>query len=104
MVTEFGMSDAVGPVNHEGRRRGTFIETPVVPERGAYGEETARLIDGEVKRLVSEAEGTARRVLTGQRSNLDVLSERLLEKEVIEGDELRAVLLAEPPDPPGQPA
>ena len=92
MVTEFGMSDAIGPVNHEGSRRGRFIETPFNPERGAYAEETARLIDSEVKRIITTAEADARRVLLEKRDVLDVLSERLLEKEVIEGDELRELL------------
>jgi cell division protease FtsH len=92
MVTEFGMSESLGPVNHEGHRRGTFIETPFMPERGAYSEDTARLIDGEVKRIISEAEATARRILTERRDVLDTLSEKLLVKEVIEGDELRQML------------
>ena len=96
MVTEFGMSDAIGPVNHEGRRRNTFIETPFIPERGAYAEDTARIIDAEVKRIVTTAEDTARRVLTEQRPVLDVLADRLLENEVVEGDELRAMLVREP--------
>jgi cell division protease FtsH len=92
MVTEFGMSDAIGPVNHEGRRRGTFIETPFFPERGAYAEETARVIDAEVRRFISTAETEARRILTDRREVLDVLAERLLEKEIIEGAELRNLL------------
>jgi cell division protease FtsH len=96
MVTEFGMSDAIGPVNHEGRRRGTFIETPYAPERGAYAEETARVIDAEVKRLVSSAESKARRILTEKRSYLDDVAARLLVKEVIEGAELREMLAAVP--------
>jgi cell division protease FtsH len=96
MVTEFGMSDAIGPVNHEGRRRNTFIETPFMPERGAYAEDTARIIDAEVKRIVTAAEDTARRVLGDQRAVLDALADKLLENEVVEGDELRAMLLREP--------
>src|SRR5918999_1142522 len=63
MVTEFGMSEAIGPVNHEGHRRGQFIEAPFAPERGAYAEETARLIDAEIKRIITSAEDAARRVL-----------------------------------------
>jgi cell division protease FtsH len=94
MVTEFGMSDAIGPVNHEGRRRNTFIEAPFMPERGAYAEDTARIIDAEVKRIITTAEDEARRVLTEQRSTLDALSDRLLEKEVVEGEELRDMLAA----------
>jgi cell division protease FtsH len=92
MVMEFGMSETIGPVNHEGRRRNTFIDAPTVPERGAYGEETAGLIDAEVKRFVVMGESAARRVLEERRESLDQLAERLLEKEVVEGEELRVML------------
>jgi cell division protease FtsH len=94
MVTEFGMSEAIGPVNHEGQRRNSFIELPFMPERGAYAEETARIIDAEVKRLITSAEDRARRILSERRDVLDVLSARLLEKEVVEGEELRQLLAA----------
>jgi cell division protease FtsH len=99
MVTEFGMSEAVGPVNHDGRRRGTFIEAPFMPERGAHAEETARVIDAEVKRLITAAEVEARRILSERRDVLDTLSDRLLEKEVVEGDELRELLGVAVPEP-----
>ncbi|MCC7007730.1 MAG: ATP-dependent zinc metalloprotease FtsH [Acidobacteria bacterium] len=105
MVTELGMSDAVGPVNHEGRRRSSFLETPFMPERGVYAEDTARVIDAEVKRLITEAEQTAHRLLTTHRTSLDAVAERLLDKEVIEGDELRALLESAAVVPPaGEPA
>ena len=95
MVTEFGMSEAVGPVNHEGRRRNTFIETPYSPERGAYAEDTARTIDAEIRRIITTAESTARQILEDRRGSLDLLADRLLEQEVVEGDELRALLEAD---------
>jgi cell division protease FtsH len=97
MVTEFGMSEVVGPVNHEGRRRNTFMETPFAPERGTYAEETARIIDAEIRRIVSSAEASARRVLEERRDILLHLSERLLEQEVVEGDQLRELLNADVP-------
>jgi len=97
MVTEFGMSEAIGPVNHEGRRRNMFMETPFMPERGAYAEETARVIDAEVKRIVSAAETEARRILSERRALLDVVTARLLEKEVVEGEELRQMFAADAP-------
>ena len=99
MVTEFGMSEAIGPVNHEGRRRNTFIETPYSPERGAYAEETARVIDSEVKRIVGTAADEARRMLTVHREVLDAVAARLLEKEVIDGEELHTLIPATPPTP-----
>ena len=92
MVTEYGMSDAIGPINHEGHRRSPFLESPFLPERGAYAEETARLIDAEVKRLIQSAEAEARRILSERRAILDTLSERMLVKEVIEGEELRQLV------------
>jgi len=94
MVTELGMSEAVGPVNHEGQRRSTFLDSPFIPERGVYAEDTARVIDAEVKRFISTAESTARRLLIGHRHSLDAVADRLLDKETIEGDELREMLKA----------
>src|SRR6185295_12942008 len=50
MVTEFGMSDALGAVNYEGQRRARFLDLPISQERGLYAEVTAEKIDGEIKR------------------------------------------------------
>jgi tetratricopeptide (TPR) repeat protein len=61
-------------------------------QRGAYAEDTARVIDSEVKRLIESAESEARRILTERRGILDTLSGRLLVKEVIEGEELRELM------------
>jgi cell division protease FtsH len=94
MVTEFGMSDQIGPVNHEGRRRSQFLDNPFASDRGPHAEETARVIDGEVRRIISEAERNAQDVLAARRETLDAVSERLLEKEVIEGEELREMMAA----------
>jgi cell division protease FtsH len=98
MVTEFGMSEAIGPVNHEGRRRNTFLDSQVAPERGIHAEETAKIIDYEIKRIIGEADTTARTILTDRRAALETLSERLLEKEVIEGEEVRDLLGVPMPD------
>jgi cell division protease FtsH len=102
MVTEFGMSDLLGAVNYNGNQRPVFIETGFASERGNYSEETAVKIDTEVKRILEDAHESARRVLLERRSTLDALSERLLEKEVIEADELKAIMGMVPPkDPDG---
>ncbi|HEY7056170.1 MAG TPA: cell division protein FtsH, partial [Vicinamibacterales bacterium] len=101
MVTEFGMSDALGAVNYNGHKRSAFLDTGFVQERGSYAEDTAQKIDAEVKRILTEAHETARQVLRDRRSILDELSTRLLEREVIEGDELRTLLGPVPPKEPG---
>jgi cell division protease FtsH len=101
MVTELGMSDRLGAVSFETQRRGRFLEMPFGSERGNYAEETAREIDAEVRRLVREAQERAREVLTRHRATLDRVAKRLLEKEVIEGEELRAIVTSPPPDVTG---
>jgi cell division protease FtsH len=101
MVTEFGMSETLGAVNYNGHKRGAFLDTPFMQERGNYSEDTALKIDSEVKRIVGEATDAARQVLQDYRAVLDVLSERLLEKEVIESDELKAIMGPVPPKDPG---
>ncbi len=95
MVTEWGMSDRVGPVNFDSSRRGRFIDIGMPAERGPYSEETARLIDEEVKTIVSDAHNEARRILRDKRDLLEQVTRRLLEKEVMEGDELRGILEAQ---------
>ena len=97
MVTEFGMSDALGAVNYNGHKRNQFLETPFFQERGNYAEETALKIDLEVKRILTEAHDEARRILREHRPELDTLSERLLIKEVVEADELLSIMGTVPP-------
>ena len=92
MVTEWGMSDALGAINYDGHKRTKFLDIALGPERGAYAEDTARLIDAEVKRIMTDAHAEARRILTEQRDSLEAVTRRLLEQEVMEGAELRAIL------------
>jgi cell division protease FtsH len=90
------MSDRVGVVHFDQGRRPRFLDVPMPAERGPYSEDTARVIDDEVKALVTSAHEAARRILREQRDMLEQVTRRLLEKEVMEGDELRAILSAVP--------
>jgi len=92
MVTEWGMSDSLGAINYDGHKRNKFLDISLGPERGAYAEDTARLIDAEVKRIMTDAHGEARRILTDRRGELETVTRRLLEIEVMEGEELRQML------------
>ena len=104
MVTEWGMSDAVGAINYSADRGHRFMDLGVPPERGVYAEQTAQLIDSEVKRILTEAHDLARTTLTAHRPQLETVTRRLLEREVMEGDELRELLRAEPPAEADEPA
>ncbi|MDR1990215.1 MAG: ATP-dependent zinc metalloprotease FtsH [Acidobacteriaceae bacterium] len=92
MVTEFGMSEEMGAVNYDGAKRPRFLDIPFPQERGLYGEETAQKIDAEIKRLLTEAHESARNLLRGNRDKLESITRRLLEIDVMEGDELRQLL------------
>ncbi len=92
MVTEYGMSDELGAINYDGNKRARFLDIPMPQERGLYGEDTAQKIDAEIKRILTDAHDKAREILTGRRDDLDRVTSRLLEVEVMEGAELRQLL------------
>lgn len=104
MVTQFGMSDELGSVSFDTRGGPRFLDAPAGSERGPYGEETARQIDAEVRRIVTEAHERARALVASRRETLEQIARRLLEKEVIEGEELRAIVNGPPAGEPGSPA
>ncbi len=103
MVTRFGMSDAIGPVSLDGRPHGptAFLE-------GAgreYGDELADRVDTEVRKLVDQAQDRASALLAARRPLMDRAAAVLLEREHMDGDELRALIDADPlPAPSAAPA
>jgi cell division protease FtsH len=92
MVTEFGMSESLGAVNYDGNKRARFLDISFGQERGLYAEETAQKIDAEIKRILTDAQSSARRILAENREKLESVTRRLLDIEVMEGDELRRLL------------
>ncbi len=90
MVMDYGMSEKLGPQTFR-RRESLFLE-PVWRHREDISEETARLIDQEVAAIIKKAHGRARKVLTAHQERLKRLAETLLEKETLEGEELKALL------------
>lgn len=91
MVTQFGMSRKLGLVSLEGPRQPVFLPVPM-PSVKEYSEDTARVIDAEVQKLLSEAHETVTEVLATHRVALEKLAQRLLTKEVVERAELQAIL------------
>jgi cell division protease FtsH len=97
MVTEWGMSEALGAINYDGHKRSKFLDIPIGPEHGAYAEDTGRLIDSEVKRIMTNAHEAARTILVAKREVLEIVTRKLLEVEVMEGDQLRQLMGITPP-------
>jgi cell division protease FtsH len=91
MVTQFGMSEKLGLVSLEGPRTPLFLPIPThVPKE--YSEETARIVDEEVKKLLSETHVKVRDILGAHRQALEELAKLLLEKEVVDRPQLQAIL------------
>jgi cell division protease FtsH len=84
MVAEFGMSDAIGPLNFGDNDRQPFLGYSLSQGRD-YSEETAARIDTEVRRLVEEAHQVAVKLLSEHREQLDALAHELLTNEIVEG-------------------
>jgi len=91
MITQYGMSEKLGLASLEGPRRATFLMVPTQSPK-EYSEETARLIDAEVKQILSEAHTKARDILLAHRTALEALAKLLLEKEVVDRPALQAIL------------
>jgi cell division protease FtsH len=91
MVTQFGMSDKLGLVALEGPRTPLFLPIPMQSPK-EYSDETARIIDAEVKQILEQAHDKVRDILASYRPALEELASLLLKKEVVERPELQAIL------------
>jgi len=92
MVTEFGMSEKLGPVAYGGEDEQVFLGRDFTSQSRNYSETTAQLIDEEVQTLVRTAEDSARVMLNEKREILDRMAEALLERETIDGEEIDAIV------------
>ncbi len=91
MVTEYGMSDLLGPVTYERPRQPMFLPENYAPGK-AYSETKATQIDEEISRVMSEAHERVRSILSERRQVLNDLAHLLTEKEIVQGEELRKML------------
>jgi cell division protease FtsH len=93
MVTEYGMSRELGPINYAGSRKMQFIQTDGMSSDGRnYSEDTARAIDREIQGIVAGTYERVRQILTADREVLEILANRLLEVEVVDEADLREIM------------
>jgi cell division protease FtsH len=101
MVTEFGMSDKLGPLRYSANEQEVFLGHSVTQSKNV-SEETARLIDEEVRRIVVEGETRATEILKRHLHSLHAVAKTLVELETLSGEEVKAVMRGETinrPDP-----
>ena len=92
MVTKYGMSDILGPITFVSDDHEVFLGMDYGTVKN-YSEETAKLIDEEVNKIIMAAFARCERILTDHRDQLDILSDYLVEHEKIDGDDF--ILLME---------
>ncbi|MEE9139586.1 MAG: ATP-dependent zinc metalloprotease FtsH [Alphaproteobacteria bacterium] len=95
MVTEWGMSEKLGPLRYCDNEEEIFLGHSVT-QRKNVSDSTAQLIDEETRALIQEAEGKARTILTENMDDLHTLAGALLEYESLSGEEVNALLRGEP--------
>ena len=96
MVTQWGFSDQLGHVAYGENQQEVFLGHSVAQQKNV-SEETAQIIDAEVRRLIEEAHDTARKVLTRKKKDWIALAEGLLEYETLSGNEIKQLLAGEKP-------
>ena len=96
MVTQYGMSDDMGPIYLGGDHDEVFLARDYGQQSRTYSEDVAARIDAEVQRKMNDALARAMAILTEHRAQLDGLSDLLVEKETIDRAEFVAFLKGEP--------
>jgi cell division protease FtsH len=98
MVKEYGMSSKVGKVYFAREKRSPFLDMGMEGS-GEYSDSTAELIDHEVRNIINEQYEKALEILKGQKDVLTKVAQNLLDKEKIEGGELKALMVKSPENP-----
>jgi cell division protease FtsH len=96
MVTQFGMSDRLGPVYYRQGEEHVFLGKEIHEGRD-FSEGTAKIIDEEIQRIVNQALARASELLSKHRPDLDRLVEALLVHEELDREEVEQVLKGVPP-------
>ena len=91
MVREWGMSERVGPMAWHGQQQ-VFLGEDLMTSGREYSDETARMMDEEIARILLEQEQRAHEMLLKHRKGLDLVAEALLEKETIDGAEVNRLV------------
>ena len=91
MVMEFGFSDKLGPLRYETNQEEVFLGHSVAQQRN-ISDETARIIDEEVRKLVEIGEETSRKILTKKIDDLHKVAKGLLEYETLSAEDINNIL------------
>jgi cell division protease FtsH len=103
MVTRYGMSDLLGPMVYAENEGEVFLGRSITKTVN-MSEETMRIVDAEIRRIIDEQYHLARRLLEENRDKVESMAKTLLEWETIDADQILDIMEGRPPRPPKSPA
>ena len=92
MVTEYGMSEKIGPLSFNGKDDLVFLGRDIAEAKN-YSEKTAQIIDEEVKKILSRGEAKAKELLGKYKNILKKIADQLIKEEIIDRDEFEKIIL-----------
>jgi cell division protease FtsH len=99
MVTQWGMSDVLGPMVYGENEGEIFLGRSITTHKNV-SETTMQKVDAEIRRIIDEQYGLARRMLEENRDKVEAMAKALLEFETIDADQINDIMAGLPPRPP----
>jgi cell division protease FtsH len=99
MVTRYGMSDLMGPMVYAENEGDIFLGRSIT-KTTHVSEETMRKVDAEIRRIIDEQYGLARRLIEENRDKVEAMAKALLEWETIDSEQIDDIIGGKPPRPP----
>ena len=99
MVTEWGMSDALGPMVY-GENEGEVFLGRSVTNHQSVSEATMQQVDNEIRRIIDQQYGIARKLLEDNRDKVEIMTKALLDWETIDSEQINDIMAGRPPRPP----
>ena len=99
MVTRYGMSDALGPMVYAENEGEVFLGRSVTTHKN-MSESTMQMVDAEIRRIIDEQYGLARKLLEDHRDKVEAMTHALLEWETIDAEQINDIMAGNPPRPP----
>ncbi len=103
MVTRYGMSDALGPMVYGENEGEVFLGRSITTHKNV-SEATMQKVDSEIRRIIDEQYGLARRLIEEHRDKVEAMTKALLEWETIDADQIDDIMAGLPPRPPKPPS
>ncbi|MBP7203184.1 MAG: ATP-dependent zinc metalloprotease FtsH [Propionivibrio sp.] len=102
MVTRYGMSDVLGPMVYGENEGEVFLGRSVTTHKN-MSEATMQKVDLEIRRIIDDQYGLARKLLEENRDKVEAMTKALMELETIDADQIDDIMAGKPPRPPKQP-